>query len=1307
MADDFPIESRFVLEARVGRGASGDVHRAADLRTGRTVAVKRLLPVHDDALALDRFRREARLLAQIDDPHVVRYVAHGVDAQGRPCLVVEWLDGEDLAHRQRRARLGVAGALEVARQAALGLYALHRAGIVHRDVKPANLYLVAGDPGDSSGARDALHVKLIDLGIARAAGESTLTTAGVALGTPFYMAPEQARGEERVTPRADQFSLGVVLFELLAGRRPFAGDDFFAVLAKIVLQDPPRLRDAVPGVPAEIDALVSRAMSKAPEARFDSALDLAEALAALPPWDGAETAHRRPLSEPAPAGTTSRLTTGMSATFEQRVVTAVFAGFAPAPDDTALRAFEAIAEEHGAVCHPTLGRRMIAVFGGARTTGEEVVRAARAALAAAERVPGIQLAVATGRALAGVTGLSGDLIERAARDVERDEPHAVRLDEATARLLEEHFVVEGAERQRVLVGARPASNAPPPTIVGRPTPCVGRDRELTNLEAAFAECAAEPVARAVVVTGPAGIGKSRLRHEFLARIARRDPRPEVLLAGGSPLAEQSAFGLLGPALRRLSGILDGEPVAEQRRKLAARLGRHASPAVVERLGDLASVPRDGGAPAGDARARKDAMLTGDLMRAAWIEWLEAECGAQPVVLVLEDLHWGDQASVAFVDAALRALEDRPLLVVALGRPEMHARFPRLFADRSAQELRLGPLTPKATERLVRAALGAAVDAATVARIVARAEGNAFYAEELVRAVAEGAGEALPDTVLGMVQARLDALGAEPKRVLRAASVFGQTFWRGGVAALLGDERDERTETEAPELPLLDALDRLTAGEAISRRASASFPGEDEYAFRHGLIREAAYAMITDADRPVAHRLAGAWLERAGEVDPAVLAAHHARGGDLERAARFHRLAAEKALGGNDFAGAVLHAEGCVACGARDEERGRARLIQAEAYRWRAELGPAAAAGAEAAELLPRGGALWFHAVRETIAANGRLGHFNLVRLWGDEAIACEAAPEAAGARLAALAPAAGQLIYAGEAEAAARLVERIDAIVAAAGELDPMVSARVSQLHALCADHDRDLEAARAHHQDALASFERAGDRRGACLTLSNLGFFHAALGSFAEAEDALRRAHESAERMGLGTIAPLALHNLGGVLASLGRLEEARAVEEDAVRAFARVADPRLEGASRVYLARILLAAGDPARAEAEARLVAESAASPAPLRAGALAALAQTLVAQGRFADALAASSEAATALSSLGAVEDFEALIGLAHAEALFAAGALEAARVAVADACGRILARAVRLREPTRSRFLTVVPDNARCFALARAWGVETG
>ena len=276
MPGDFHIESRFTLEEPIGHGASRDLHRGRDRATGAFVAITRVHASGGAPLPVDRFRRDARLFSLIHDQSFVRYVAHGVDAMGRLCLVVEWLEGEDLARRTRRRRLTVAEALDVGRQAARGLAALHRVGLVHGDVRPANLFLVGSG---------RLHVKVLAPGIGRAASDASL-----AHEEPFYRAPEQARAEPHVTPRADQFALATVLFELLSGRRAFPGDDARAVLAKIVASDAPPLRDAVPGAPPELCALLARAMSKAPDARFGSMVEMADALEAIAPW--------APLEEP-------------------------------------------------------------------------------------------------------------------------------------------------------------------------------------------------------------------------------------------------------------------------------------------------------------------------------------------------------------------------------------------------------------------------------------------------------------------------------------------------------------------------------------------------------------------------------------------------------------------------------------------------------------------------------------------------------------------------------------------------------------------------------------------------------------------------------------------------------------------------------------------------------------------------------------------------------------------------------------------------------------------------------------------------
>src|SRR5262249_37982015 len=152
------------------------------------------------------------------------------------------------------------------------------------------------------------------------------------------------------------------------------------------------------------------------------------------------------------------------------------------------------------------------------------------------------------------------------------------------------------------------------------------------------------------------------------------------------------------------------------------------------------------------------------------------------------------------------------------------------------------LSRRAAERLVRHVLGAAADGSVIARVIERAAGNALYLEELIRAIAEGKGDSLPDTVLAMVQARLEAQEADARRVLRGASVFGQSFWRRGVGALLGDGSID-----------VDAwLRALVERELVVSRSAAKFPDEQEYAFRHDVVREAAYAMLVDADRETGH-----------------------------------------------------------------------------------------------------------------------------------------------------------------------------------------------------------------------------------------------------------------------------------------------------------------------------------------------------------------------------------------------------------------------------------------------------------------------
>jgi serine/threonine protein kinase len=211
-----------------------------DRQTGEPVALKLILHQSDAYVA--RFHREARVLAELRHPGIARHVAHGATEDGRHYLAMEWLEGEDLAARLARGPLGIEESLALAGRVAEALAVVHARRLVHRDVKPANLLLV-GDRLEQ--------VKVIDFGIVRVADATCgLTEPGMFIGTPAYMAPEQVRSEPDIDARADVYALGCLLFECLTARPPFVAERLVAVLAKIVLEEPPRPSELRPGVPA-------------------------------------------------------------------------------------------------------------------------------------------------------------------------------------------------------------------------------------------------------------------------------------------------------------------------------------------------------------------------------------------------------------------------------------------------------------------------------------------------------------------------------------------------------------------------------------------------------------------------------------------------------------------------------------------------------------------------------------------------------------------------------------------------------------------------------------------------------------------------------------------------------------------------------------------------------------------------------------------------------------------------------------------------------------------------------------------------
>jgi serine/threonine protein kinase/tetratricopeptide (TPR) repeat protein len=1295
----------FVLYKKCGQGGMGVVYAGQDLRDGRAVAVK-VLPATllADAQRARRFTAEAEVLASLEHPAIVRYVAHGQTPSGEPYLAMEWLDGEDLGHRLRRSRLTIRETVMLGLRIAEALAVAHAEGVVHRDIKPSNLFLRGGD---------ATQITLLDFGVARIDRTAfSLTATGAVVGTPGYMAPEQARGEAQVDARADVFSLGCVLFECLTGEPAFAGVHMAATLAKILFDESPRVRDRRPEVPEALASLVDRMLAKSPADRPRDGHAVAEALGAL--GDLREEVSAEPPQEhPRHTALTGR---------EQRAVAVILIGEAKSADGEAR---PRSSESSGDHTDQEL-QREVGLHGGhfgrlregsvavllARTTlaTDLAAQAAHCALAVRALAPGRSLVLVLGRGQTTDRLPLGQAMDRAAllagRSVTtgdgRREAVPIVLDEVTAGLLDARFDVQASQTGFVLCGEREIAEGTR-TLLGKATPFVGRDIEFRMLERLLDDCLEEPVAQAALVTAPAGTGKSRLAQEFLRLVKSRDERIALWIGRGDLLRAGSAFGLLGQCLRHAAGIQSGEPLSVRRQKLVQCVGERVAESergrVAEFLGEIISTPFPDEESVPLRAARQNPRIMNDQMRAAFLDFLTAECARGPVLVLLEDLHWGDRPTVEFLDFALRELHDRPLFVLALARPEVKGFFPNLWDDRRLQEIRLSALTRRAIEHLARHVLGDRVARESLARLVKLSEGNAFYLEELIRSEAEGHGDDLPETVVAMVQSRLGALDDEARRLLRAGSVFGEIFWVEGVALLLGGEE------HAP--GVRERLRELIAREVVVKRGESRFPGHEEYAFRHALLREGAYAMLTDEDRSLGHRLAGEWLEERGESEVLVLAEHFEQGRQWERAAVLYTSAADQAIAAHDLEAALAHAQRGLSCRAEGTTRGALLGCQSIIYTWRGQLEAADRSGTEALGLIAAGSVRWCQCI----------GHMFLVLIHRNqpEGLAALAqtfvSTEPAGDALAPYVEAGLMLVgaysCAGALDAARSIRERIDRVAAGAGLTDALTRGWVKYWTAFCdnllsADPWSPCVAA----EEAIASFREVGlgYRRLVAAPYAMLGVAQADLFGVATAEATFRAGLTIVEPLHeVASVAFISMY-LVVLLAERGapeRLEEARAVARDILD---KLADSAIhKGQAYCALAHIYLRQKDLPLAEECARKGREILRWMPAMSPPVLAVLIEVLLAQKKTAEARAVAEEGLELIRSLDGVGTIELRLRLGAAEARHAEGAIDEAREAIEEAVKELHVRANRIPEAgARGHFLGEVPAHARIQELARLW-----
>jgi serine/threonine-protein kinase len=267
------VADRYRVDDEIGRGGMATVYRAHDLKHDRSVALKVLRPELAASLGTERFLREITLTARLDHPHILALLDSG-EAGGLLYYVMPFVEGESLRARlEREKQLPLDDTLRIAREVADALSYAHQHGIVHRDIKPENILLARG------------HARVADFGIARAvraAGGQTLTETGLAIGTPAYMSPEQAGGEREIDARTDVYSLGAVVYEMLAGQPPYTGATAGAIMARKAMEPVPSLKVVRETVPQAVEQAVTRALARAPADRFGSAQQFAEALVRAP-----------------------------------------------------------------------------------------------------------------------------------------------------------------------------------------------------------------------------------------------------------------------------------------------------------------------------------------------------------------------------------------------------------------------------------------------------------------------------------------------------------------------------------------------------------------------------------------------------------------------------------------------------------------------------------------------------------------------------------------------------------------------------------------------------------------------------------------------------------------------------------------------------------------------------------------------------------------------------------------------------------------------------------------------------------------
>ena len=562
---------------------------------------------------------------------------------------------------------------------------------------------------------------------------------------------------------------------------------------------------------------------------------------------------------------------------ERKVATVLFAdlvdstGLVSSVDPEVVRGrvnryFDVVAERiraHGGTVEKFAGDAVMAAFGVPLAHEDDAERAVRAALEIIPSVEELQLSVRIGIESGEVvvedgesTFATGEAVNLAARLQQAAQPGEILLGPAARRLAAGAVDVDD-------VGPLDVRGRPDPVWTARAirihastrrvaTPFVGREAELALLETSLARAVRDRRAQLVTIFGEPGLGKTRLVTEFVDGIERA-----TTLSGRTlPYGEGVTYWPLAAMIKASAAIGDDDPAADAFEKLRASC---ESEAVADLLAAALGVL---GAAEGD---RTPAELSWAALR-----WAEQLAEGQPLVLVFEDIHWAEEPLLELVEQLARSLQDSPVMIVAVARPELLDARPTWGGGiRNASAIDLLPLGDGESEELASALLSRAeVSRSQRGLVLERAEGNPLFLEEIAHALRDGRGlDGIPDSLQAVIAARIDGLSADAKKLLQSAALVGRVFWRGALERL------------APDLDVVELLDRLVDREFVVAEERSSISGDHAYRFKHVLIRDVAYGGMSKARRAEEHQAFAGWVASRARDELAEIRAHH-----LEQAA---------------------------------------------------------------------------------------------------------------------------------------------------------------------------------------------------------------------------------------------------------------------------------------------------------------------------------------------------------------------------------------------------------------------------------------